>query len=434
MYLTIPGNQDIFGLNPKYAEEGGQLVYIHRHCEQTIKRMQKNFAALLITGARQVGKTTMLKEIHPRLNYVSLDDFKILQSAKDDPSLFFNVYKPPVIVDEVQYAPELFRYVKLESDKTGRKGQFYMTGSQAFHLMKNVTESMAGRVGIVQLTGLSLREINKISYYEHFLPTTSHIESIAELAPKPDYWNIMNTIHKGSYPVMHESEKSDKEWKDFYTSYFRTYIERDVRQLTQIGDETAFMKFMQITAATTGQLLNYSSISKAIGKDITTVQRWMSILESSGIVYILPPYHKNVKKRVVKTPKLHFLDSGLACYLTGWNTAEQLALGAMAGKMFESFVFAEILKSFYNDGDINPPLYFYRDSEGNEIDVLIQTGETLYPVEIKLSGTPQKKDIKHFVNLELIQGMNKGEGCIVCLSGEPLFITKEDRVVPVTYI
>jgi uncharacterized protein len=409
-------------------------MYIDRHCEKSIKRMQKNFSALLITGSRQVGKTTMLKEIHPTMNYVSLDDFKILQSAKDDPSLFFQVYKPPVIVDEVQYAPDLFRYVKMESDKNKEKGIFYMTGSQAFHLMKNVTESMAGRVGIIQLMGLSLREINKVHHYESFLPTTKHIEFMSEIAPKPDYWTIMNKIHKGSFPVMHESEKDDKEWRDFYTSYFRTYIERDVRQLTQIGDEASFMKFMQITAATTGQLLNYSSISKAIGKDITTVQRWMSILEASGIVYILPPYHKNVTKRVVKTPKLHFLDSGLACYLTGWNTAEQMALGAMAGKIFESFVFSEILKSYYNDGDVKPPLYFHRDSDGNEIDIIIQNGEFLYPVEVKLSGTPNKGDIKTFKYLEKIEGIKKGEGCIVCMSGEPLFINQMDRILPVTYL
>ena len=194
------------------------------------------------------------------------------------------------------------------------------------------------------------------------------------------------------------------------------------------------MKFMQVAAASTGQLLNYSTISKSIGKDVTTIQRWMSVLEASGIIYILPPYHKNVTKRVVKTPKLYFLDSGLVCYLTGWNTTEQMALGAKAGAIFESYAFSEILKSFYNDGNSKPPLYFYRDSDGNEIDIVIENGSFLHPIEVKLSGTPNKSDIKSFGYLEQIDGMKKGEGCIVCMSKEPLFLSRDDRVVPITYL
>ena len=409
-------------------------MYIERHCEQAIKRMEKNFSAVLVTGMRQVGKTTMLQKIHPDMNYVTLDDLKILQSAKEDPSLFFEVYKPPVIVDEVQYAPDLFPYVKMKSDRNRKKGMFFMTGSQSFHLMKNVSESMAGRVGIIQLAGLSLREINNVRYYDNFLPTGKHIDAMSKLSIEPDYWMIMHTIHKGSFPALYESETNDKEWNDFYTAYFRTYIERDVRQLTQIGDATAFMKFMQVAAASTGQLLNYSTISKSIGKDVTTIQRWMSVLEASGIIYILPPYHKNVTKRVVKTPKLYFLDSGLVCYLTGWNTTEQMALSTRAGAIFESYAFSEILKSFYNDGNSKPPLYFYRDSDGNEIDIVIENGSFLHPIEVKLSGTPNKSDIKSFGYLEQIDGMKKGEGCIVCMSKEPLFLSRDDRVVPITYL
>ncbi len=409
-------------------------MYIERHCEKTVKRMQKNFPAVLITGARQVGKTTMLKKNHSGMNYVTFDDLKVLQAAKDDPSLFFQVYRPPVIIDEVQYAPDIFRCVKMESDRQQKNGLFLMTGSQAFTLMKNVAESMAGRAGIIQMTGLSLREINNIKHYESFIPSDSHIDSLGKLAPELDYWTVMDIIHKGSFPAMHESEKSNKEWKDFYTSYVRTYIERDVRQLTQIVDEISFMKFMEVAAAQTGQLLNYSSISKTVGRDVTTIQRWMSILETSGIVYILQPFYNNVRKRVVKTPKLHFLDTGLVCYLTGWYTKEQMAKGAMAGQLFESFVFSEILKSYYNDGDVRPLLYFFRDSDRNEIDLVIKNGEYLHPVEIKLTGTPDKNDIKAFKYLEQIEGAEKGRGCIVCMSSEPLFLSQQDRVVPITCI
>ena len=308
------------------------------------------YPAVIVTGPRQVGKTTVLRKVCADLKYVTLDDPEILEYAKKEGGLFFRTYTPPVVLDEIQYAPELFPYIKMIADETQEKKLFYMTGSQAFHLMKNVSESLAGRIGIIQMQGLSMREITGRTFDTPFLPVSGYIgESDKELKelPQLEVWKI---IQKGSMPrLYHEDMNEDGNgnmWRRFYGDYVRTYIERDVRALTQVGDETAFMQFMRLLAASTGQMLNYSRIAKEIGKSVDTIKNWVSILKASGIVYLLPPYYNNFNKRIVKTPKIYFMDTGLASYLTGWYTAEQLQFGAMSGNLFETFVISEIIKSY----------------------------------------------------------------------------------------
>ena len=395
-------------------------MYYHRHIEAVVARIARRKPALVLTGARQVGKSTMLKEVYRDINYVALNRPLVRESAKENPSLFFEANKPPVIVDEIQKAAELFDYIKDIVDEDKKNGQFYLTGSQSMKLMKNVSESLAGRAGIIKLLGFSMRELTKIAYRKPFLPTMEHMEDIAKAGSRFDYAGLISCIHKGFFPELHETESSLSDWTDYHSSYFQTYIEKDIKDVLNIQDETAFIKFVKATASLTGQMLNLSTIAEICAKDAKTVRAWLSVLESSGLVYLLEPYHNNFNKRLVKTPKLYFLDTGLACWLLGWNTPEQLVNGAMWGHIFESFVFAEILKSYYNDGIVMPPIYYYRDMDKKEIDLLIENGDLLHPVEIKTTGDPKKSMASAFRLLGNISGKKAGTGAVVCLAKERL--------------
>lgn len=409
-------------------------MYIPRHIEIVIDRIAKRKAVVVITGARQVGKSTMLKEVFAATNYVALNRPLVRQSAIDNPSLFFERHKPPIIVDEIQKAPELFEYIKDIVDENKNKGQFYLTGSQSMKLMKNVSDSLAGRAGIVKMLGFSLREINKINYFEPFLPTNSHIDAISKQRKVFNYQQIISCIHKGWFPELHETKSSLRDWSDYYSSYFQTYIEKDIKDLLNIRDESAFIKFVKTAASLSGELLNYTTIAEICGKDVKTIQSWMSCLESSGLVYLLQPYYNNLNKRLVKTPKLYFLDTGLACWLLGWNTPEQLVDGAMWGHILETFVFTEILKSYYNAGISSAPLFFYRDKEKNEIDLVIEDGGTLYPVEIKTTSDPTKTMVSSFKYINNIAGKKVGQGAVICLAKENLPLTDNIQVIPADMI
>lgn len=409
-------------------------MYIKRHIEEVLKRQSKRFSAVVVTGARQVGKSTMLEETLGNITKISLDTLAVQQNAEENPSLFFKQYKPPVIVDEVQKAPSIFPYVKEIADQTKQAGQFFLSGSQSFHLMKNVTESLAGRAGIIQMMGLSQREVNETGYYNAFRPTEEHFEYMQQNAPKFDFDRITENIWKGSFPRLYESETNNKDWLDFHNSYIQTYIEKDVRALTQIQNESAFIKFIRSVASLTGQQLNMSTLANVCGKDSTTIQRWLSILETSGLIYILQPYHNNFSKRLIKSPKIYFLDTGLACFLLGWNTPTQLVNGAMWGAMFETFVVAEVLKSYYNDGITRPPLYYYRDKDSNEIDLVIEEGDTLYPVEIKVTSDPNKSMVSAFKILEKIPSKKISNGALICLCSDSRYLSESIRVLPVNWI
>lgn len=405
------------------------MKYIKRNVENAIRKQEKIFKAILITGARQVGKTTMLKNIKPNVNYITLDDMLLNQSAKEDPNLFLKSNQKPLIIDEVQYAPELLRYIKIELDNSEEKAMFYLTGSQQFHLMKNVSESLAGRIGILNLLGLSLREIKEIDFNNPFIPTEEYLRERKNYNKDISYSEIWDIIHKGTMPALYQEEN---DFEMFYSMYVNTYIERDVRNLTQVGDTLTFLKFMTALASRIGGLLNLNTVANEVGITIPTAQRWLSILISSNIVYLLEPYYNNIMKRAVKTPKIYFLDTGLVSYLTKWKNKEVLEAGNMAGNFFENFVIVEIIKSYYNNGELRPPLYFYRDKEKKEIDLIIEQNGKLHPIEIKKSANPTKDMISNFKVLEKVGEV--GDGGIICMYDKLINLDEKNRVIPYTYL
>ncbi len=407
-------------------------MYIHRHAEETLRTLAMMFGAVLVSGPRQVGKTTLLEQVVDVTSQVTLDDPLLRAAAQEHSGTFLKDFPPPVFIDEVQYAPQLFPYVKMSLDASHQKGQFYMTGSQQFELMAQVTESLAGRLGLLTLLGLSLRERVGVTMSLPFVPTPDYFEARRTDRVHLSYDDVWQIIHRGSLPEL--ALNDDSVWQLFYGAYVKTYIERDVRQLAQVGNEVKFLNFMTVAASCTGQLLNLASLARDVGVSPSTAERWLSILTTSGIVYLLRPYHNNITKRTVKTPKLYFLDTGLAAYLTRWTTPEVLKNGAMAGAFFETFVIAEVLKSYYNRGVLDPPLYFYRDRDGREIDLLIESGGVLHPLEIKKHADPSVKDVAAFRVLDRIPGLVRGPGGVICLYDNLITLTGEDRAIPVDWL
>lgn len=402
-------------------------MYIERTLEKHILKLTKQFKVLLVTGARQVGKSTLLKHCDKKRNYVTLDDYNVREMAINEPELFLQRYKAPLIIDEIQYAPNLLSYIKIAVDNSEEKGQYWLTGSQQFHMMKNITESLAGRVAIIDLKGFSLKEIDNNDQLA-FLPTDKFIEEMRNNSKKYDLFGIYERIWKGSYPELNVN--NDLDWETFYKSYLQTYIERDIKDLNAVKNEMDFLKFLKVLAARTGQMLNYADISNEVGVSIPTIKSWVSILVSSNIVYLLQPYFSNLNKRIVKTPKLYFLDTGLCSYLTNWNNAQVLESGAMSGAIFETFVVSEIIKSYVHNVK-EPNIYYYRDKDKKEIDVIIENNGKLYPIEIKKSANPDKNMIKNF---SVIPENQIGDGAIICLVDKDLPITKNVNAIPISYI
>ena len=407
-------------------------MYIKRHAERTVTELASMFGAVLVAGARQVGKTTMLDRLTQNCSKASLDDPIVRAVAEETGGTFFKDNPPPVFVDEIQKAPALFEQIKLILDREKKKGQFFMCGSQQFRMMKGVSESLAGRIGLVTLLGFSLREMRGISFDAPFLPTEEYYAARRKQLSDISYEEVWKIIHRGSMPELFGNPGYN--WQMFYGAYVRTYIERDVRELSEIGDTVKFTKFMVAAAASTGRLLNLASLARDVGISQPTAERWLSILVASNLVYLLQPYAGNITKRVVKTPKLYFLDTGLAAYLTRWNTPDVLKNGAMAGAFFESFVISEIIKSYYNRGILEPPLYFYRDKDMNEIDLLLEENAMLYPLEIKKHADPSKKDIASFGQIDNLSGIRRGPGGVICLYDRLVTLKGDDRVIPVNFL
>lgn len=419
------------------------MEYIKKAIEDVVKDSAMNFKAVLVTGARQTGKSTLLKHLYPEIKEISFDDPFVEEQAKNNPDMFMMLNKPPLFLDEIQYVPSLFRYIKLSCDKSDDKGLFYLSGSQPFKLMDMVSDSLAGRIAIIEMTPLSLREIMNDECKSPFLPTLDYIQERNNTVKKPD--SIWKIIHRGGYPALQDSKM---DWNMYFSSYIKTYLERDVRELAAVQDLDAFRRFMVACAARTGQMLNYANIAEEVGKDANTIRNWVSILEASGIVYILETFANSALKRVIKTPKMYFRDTGLAAYLTRWLTPETLANGAMSGEIFETFVISEILKSYSNRG-LNYKYFvsYYRGKdkirkkkngdivqEEAEIDFIIEENGILYPLEIKLNANVTADMTAAFRVLDDLPEKKRGMGAVVCMCPMPGMLRENVLQIPCWYI
>ena len=408
-------------------------MYIKRHLESIIRSPNYIRGIMAVTGSRQTGKSTLLEKIARDLDIetITLDDINMREAAKTNPKDFLAMSPVPLYIDEVQYAPELFPYMKIYVDKTKEKGAYYVSGSQRFNMIKNLSESLAGRVGIFELLGLSMREINNDPFDKPFAPGFDYLKN-RQCIPV-ELTKLWQIIHRGSFPELHSYP--NMVWGNFYNDYINTYIERDVHQLENIGDEVKFYQFMQVAAANSGNLLNIQGISRELGISSSICERWLSVLRASNLIYLLPPYHSNITKRAIKKPKIYFLDTGLMAFLTKWHTPEQIEAGAMSGAFFETFIFCEILKSFYNYGiDPKNHLYFYRDKDDNEIDFIINYDGNLHPLEVKRKSNPNQRDIKTFRFIENNEVYKRGTGGVICTNDCVVPLSEKDFILPFFYI
>lgn len=411
------------------------MKYIKRHIEAAVARAQRSFKALLVTGARQTGKSTLLKESYPERTYLTFDDPLLVEQARTEPGLFFRNHAVPLTLDEVQYIQELFPYIKLACDARTDTGLFFLTGSQSFHLMQHVSESLAGRIAIFELSGLSQREIDGCDFARPFIPSAEYIEERARsCVHHDDLWQL---IHRGSYPALYASEADTQL---FYASYVQTYLQRDVNDLLKVKDRLKFLRFLTAMAARTGQLLNYSKLAEQADISLATAREWTSVLEASGIIYILPPFSNSALRRAIKTPKLYFRDTGLVCFLTKYPSPETAMNGALAGELFETFVVSEVLKSFSNAAaDYRMSVSYYRGKDKAagreaEIDLLIEDADTIYPVEIKLTANPKLAMTNAFDTLDKVKGKKRGTGILLCMYDKVLRLNEKTIALPVEYI
>ncbi len=405
-------------------------MYIKRTLAEVVVKTTKQFPVLLVTGARQVGKTTLLTRLsEDNRRFVSLDDPLILTLARDDPALFMQKYPPPVFIDEVQYAPGLLTHIKMAVDRERQNGMFWLTGSQQFHMMKGVSESLAGRVAILSLLGLSNRELTGNDLEDTpFIPESDQVKARLASSSPLDLHSLYYRIWRGSYPVVAGDDQVD--WHIFYDSYLQTYLQRDIRDLARVGSETSFVRFLKAAAARTGQLLNMTDLARDADIAVNTAKSWLSILQASGVIFLLEPYFSNTTKRLVKTPKLYFLDTGLCSYLTEWSSPQTLEAGALSGPMLETWIFGELLKSFLHRG-FRAPFYFCRDKDLKEIDLLIVRDGTIYPLEFKKTASPSRRDIAKFDLLKKFN-MPVGSGGIICLVEDAIPLTEKHHAIPVS--
>ena len=418
--------------------------YKNRTIENSLNSLIDNCPIIMVTGPRQVGKTTLLNHLasisDKKINYVSLDNLLIRNQAIEDPELFLRNYETPLIIDEFQYAPELLSYIKINVDKARKNEMFgdgkdvgtlyYLTGSQIFQTMNNVSESLAGRIGILDLYGFSRRELENLEE-PIFIPDINLLKNKEKIKTETT-GKIFKNIMDGSYPEVKNDNGRNRE--QFYESYIRTYIERDVRTLINIKDENKFIKFISAVAARTAQEYNAFDIANDIGIDSKTVDEWISILRNTNLIYMLQAYSNNNIKKAIKRPKIYFMDTGLACYLTGYINSETLEKSAYNGAIFETYIISEIIKSYTNNGK-NPKtrLYYYRDTNQKEIDLLVFYDNKVYPIEIKKSANPGKIAIKNF---EVVKnfGVEIGNGVVLCMVENIIAIDDNNYYVPIEYI
>lgn len=404
------------------------MSYITRNLESVVNQVTKEYPVVLVTGPRQVGKTTMLQKLMEGTDrgYVTLDDLNERNIAKTDPELFLQLHKPPVLIDEVQYAPELFTYIKIQVDKGHDPGAFWLTGSQVFKLMRGIQESLAGRVAVLSLTSLSQAEI----YGGVMEPFTIDMDALSARKrgrKEADAGEVFGWIYRGSMPAVVSGENSNSQI--FYRSYVSTYIERDVRELSSAIDSLKFLRFITAVAARCSQMLNVAEIARDADINQMQAKNWLGILETLGIIFYLHPYSNNMLKRLIKTPKLYFYDTGLVCYLTKWSSAETLESGAMNGAVLENYVVAEIMKTYLNCG-MEPYLYYYRDKDAREIDIVLEHDGVLNPVEIKKTSNPGTELVKVFELLDKAS-VSRSKGAVICMKPGLGMIDRDNYIVPV---
>ena len=409
------------------------MEYISRHMENRILELSRSYSAILLTGPRQAGKTTMLRELAEKENigrrYVTLDDLADRYLAKNDPALFLQLHKPPILIDEVQYVPELFTYIKIHIDEHHNPGDFWMTGSQIFRLMRGIQESLAGRVALLHMSPLSQREITGAPCVpftvdpERLLAEQDQIDPVTTPELFTRLWN-------GSMPGLISGRTPDR--NVFYSSYLSTYVERDVRELSGSVDALKFNRFVTAVAARCSQLLNYSSLAEDADIDVQTSKAWINILETLGIIFLLHPYSNNVLKRTIKTPKVYFYDTGLVCYLTRWSSPEVAESGAMSGALLENYTVSEIMKS-YQDAGREPYLYFYRDRDAKEIDVILEGDGKLCPLEIKKTVTPDKRLTRAFSVIDR-SPLRLGTGAVLCMAEKLSAFDSSNLIIPIWLI
>lgn len=409
-------------------------MYITRHMEKPVMELNEQYPMLLLTGPRQVGKTTMLEhliEVEGKgRKKVSLDDLTLRELAKTDPKMFFQLYQPPLLIDEVQYAPELFPYIKIMVDERHQPGDFWLTGSQLFKMMEGVQESLAGRVALLHLSPLSQSEIMKRPPEPPFsleLPLLSERQNGRQMLNTPE---VFQRIHQGGMPALVTGTYSNA--SIFYSSYIDTYMERDVRRLSNDIDSLKFLRFLRSVAARTSQQVNYKGIADDAEIDQTTAKNWLHVLEALGIIFLLEPYSNNVLKRTVSTPKLYFYDSGIVCYLTRWSSPETAMEGAMSGALLENYTVAEIIKTYQNAGQ-EPFLYYYRDKDAREIDLILERDGKLFPIEIKKMASPPKKLTKVFDLIDK-SPLQRGTGAILCMADQLGAFDQNNLIVPISLI
>lgn len=409
-------------------------MYITRHMEKPVMELNEQYPVLLLTGPRQVGKTTMLEhliEVEGKgRKKVSLDDLTLRELAKTDPKMFFQLYQPPLLIDEVQYAPELFPYIKIMVDERHQPGDFWLTGSQLFKMMEGVQESLAGRVALLHLSPLSQSEIMKRPPEPPFsleLPLLSERQNGRQMLNTPE---VFQRIHQGGMPALVTGTYSNA--SIFYSSYIDTYMERDVRRLSNDIDSLKFLRFLRSVAARTSQQVNYKGIADDAEIDQTTAKNWLHVLEALGIIFLLEPYSNNVLKRTVSKPKLYFYDSGIVCYLTRWSSPETAMEGAMSGALLENYTVAEIIKTYQNAGQ-EPFLYYYRDKDAREIDLILERDGKLFPIEIKKMASPPKKLTKVFDLIDK-SPLQRGTGAILCMADQLGAFDQNNLIVPISLI
>ncbi len=405
-------------------------MYIHRTLEAKFLKMSTFFKAVLVTGARQVGKTTMLKHLSENRTYVSLDDVDTLTLAKEDPKLFFMRYKPPIIIDEIQKAPELFPYIKILCDESEGSGLFWLTGSEQFSMMKNVTESLAGRIGIMTLYPLSISEINNVRFDAPLDLILDNLVKREKKAEPFDLNTVFMQIWKGGMPQVQNAD--DQQRSLYYSSYINTYLMRDVVSTGGVTDEIRFKKFLTACAANTSQQLNLANLAMLSEISHPTAKSWLALLERLHIVYLLEPYANNKLKRLAKTPKLYFWDTGLCCYLAKWLSADTLINGNASGYYFENYAVTELLKDLeYNS--VNYDISYFRDSNSKEIDIFLEIGGKIHPLEIKLSASPDRREIKKYSILDT-NSIPRGNGGIICMSPTVIPIDENNYYIPINII